>query len=312
MDSPEVKQHLAYWIEQLSGELPVLRLPEDRPRPAITSHRGSMECFEIPTELVENLRRLSQVQGVTLYMTLLAAFKVLLFRYSGQNDLIVGSATDGRRRPELEGVMGYFVDTFAMRTRPVAGLRFSDFLTQTRDSVLGGLAAADVPFDRVVHEVNPKRDTSHHPIFQAFFSIRPPMPPFSEGWNLTQMDVTVGATKFVLHLELCERPDYVEARFLYSTDIWDATTIKRMAKHWLVLLQSVCRESGEHSRHSRAAYTGRECRSSWTGWLERYRLPLPAGNAKRAHRSPGTSYAARHCRHFWKRTLDLRGLELPS
>src|ERR1700684_4161447 len=241
VDSPVVKQHLAYWVEQFSGELPVLRLPEDRPRPAITSHRGSMECFEIPPGLVENLRRLSEAQGVTLYMTLLAAFKVLLFRYSGQNDLIVGSATDGRRRPELESVMGYFVDTFAIRTRPTAGVRFSDYLIHTRDSVLGGLAAADVPFDRVVHEVNPKRDTSHHPIFQAFFSIRPPMPPFSEGWNLTQMDVTVGTSKFVLHLELCERPDYVEARFLYSTDIWDGTTIKRMAKHWLVLLQSFCR-----------------------------------------------------------------------
>jgi len=241
VDSPVVKQHLAYWVEQFSGELPVLRLPEDRPRPAITSHRGSMECFEIPPGLVENLRRLSEAQGVTLYMTLLAAFKVLLFRYSGQNDLIVGSATDGRRRPELESVMGYFVDTFAIRTRPTAGVRFSDYLIHTRDSVLGGLAAADVPFDRVVHEVNPKRDTSHHPIFQAFFSIRPPMPPFSEGWNLTQMDVTVGTSKFVLHLELCERPDYVEARFLYSTDIWDGTTIKRMAKHWLMLLQSVGR-----------------------------------------------------------------------
>jgi amino acid adenylation domain-containing protein len=240
VDSPVVRQHLAYWLDHLSGELPVLRLPQDRPVPAITSHRGSMECFEIPTGLLENLRQLSQVQGVTLYMTLLAAFKALLFRYGGQNDIVVGSATDARRRPELEGVMGYFVDTFAIRTRPTAGMRFSDYLTQTRDSVLGGIAAADVPFDRVVLEVNPKRDTSHHPIFQAFFSIRPPMPPFSQGWDLTQMDVTVGASKFVLHLELCERSDRVEARFLYSTDIWDATTIKRMAAHWLVLLQSVC------------------------------------------------------------------------
>jgi amino acid adenylation domain-containing protein len=242
VDSSVVQQHLAYWLDHLSGELPVLRLPQDRPVPAITSHRGSMECFEIPTGLLENLRQLSQVQGVTLYMTLLAAFKALLFRYGGQNDIVVGSATDARRRPELEGVMGYFVDTFAIRTRPAARMRFSDYLTETRDSVLGGLAAADVPFDRVVHEVNPKRDTSHHPIFQAFFSIRPPMPPFSEGWDLTQMDVTVGASKFVLHLELCERSDRVEARFLYSTDIWDAATIKRMAAHWLVLLQSVCQD----------------------------------------------------------------------
>jgi amino acid adenylation domain-containing protein len=240
VDSPVAKQHLAYWLEQLSGELPVLRLPEDRPRPAILSHRGSMECFEVPDELVESLHRLSRAQGVTLYMTLLAAFQVLLFRYSGQNDLIVGSATDARRRPELEGVMGFFLDTFAIRTRPIAELRFSEYLAQTRDSVLGGLAAGDVPFDRVVQAVNPKRDSSHHPIFQAFFSVRPAMPPFSEGWNLTQMDVTVGASKFVLHLELSERPDRMEARFLYSTEIWDAPTIRRMATHWIVLLQSVC------------------------------------------------------------------------
>jgi thioesterase domain-containing protein len=240
VESPVVKQHLAYWRDQLSGELPVLRLPEDRPRPAIASHRGSMECFEIPAELVDKLRRLSHEQGTTLYMTLLAAFKVLLFRYSGQNDLIVGSATDARRRPELEAVMGYFVDTFAIRTRPVAELRFSEYLATTRDAVLEGLAAADVPFDRVVQGVNPKRETSHHPIFQAFFSTRPPIPHFAEGWNLSQMDVTVGTSKFVLHLELCERPDHVEARFLYSTDIWDASTIRRMATHWLVLLQSVC------------------------------------------------------------------------
>jgi amino acid adenylation domain-containing protein len=240
VDSPSVKQHLAYWLEHLSGELPVLRLPEDRPRSAIASHRGSMECFKIPEELLDNLRGLSRVQGVTLYMTLLAAFKVLLFRYSGQNDLIVGSASDARRRPELEPVMGYFLDTFAIRTRPVADLRFWEYLDQTRDGVLGALAAADVPFDRVVHEINPKRDTSLHPIFQVFFSIRPPMPPRPEGWDLTQMDVIVGTSKFVLHLELAERTDHMEARFLYCTDIWDASTIKRMAAHWLVLLRSIC------------------------------------------------------------------------
>jgi amino acid adenylation domain-containing protein len=240
VDSTAVKRHLGYWREQLSGELPVLRLPQDRPQPATTSLRGSMECFEIPVGLMENLLRVSRAQGVTLYMTLLAAFKVLLFRYSGQRDLIVGSATDARRRPELEGVMGYFLDTFALRTRPSAELRFTEYLAQIRDAVLGGLAAADVPFDQVVQELNPKRDTSHHPIFQAFFSIRPPMPSFLEGWNLTQMDVTVGTSKFVLYLELCERPDHMEARFFYSTDIWDASTIRMMTKHWLVLLQSVC------------------------------------------------------------------------
>lgn len=240
LDSPTLKQHLAYWIEQFAGELPVLRLPEDRPRPAIPSHRGSMECFEIPDELVENLRRLSRQQHVSLYMTLLAAFKVLLFRYSGQSDLIVGSVTGSRRRPELEAVMGYFLHTYAIRTRPLAELSFLEYLAQVRKSVMGGLLAADVPFDRVVQAVNPKRDTSQHPIFQVFFSTRPPMPSFPEGWNVTQMDVTIGASKFDLFLEVCERPDRVEARFFHNTDIWEASTIRRMAAHWLVLLESIC------------------------------------------------------------------------
>jgi amino acid adenylation domain-containing protein len=240
LESPEVKQHLAYWLDQLSGELPVLSLREDRLRPAMTSYRGSMECFEMLPELAEDLRSLSRAHGTTLFTTLLAAFKVLLFRYSGQNDIIVGSPSDARRQPELEGVMGYFLDTFAIRTRPVSGIRFSEYLSQTRDSLLSGLAAADVPFERVVKELNPKRDTSRHPVFQAFFSIRPPMPRFAEGWDLSQMDVTVGTSKFELYLELCERPERMEARFFYSTDIWDPSTIRRMAKHWLVLLESVC------------------------------------------------------------------------
>src|ERR1700728_784909 len=275
VDSAPVKKHLAYWLEHLSGELPILRLPEDHPHPAITSYRGSMERFKISKELMENLRRLSHARGVTLYMTLLAVFKVLLFRYTAQNDLIVGSATDARRQSELEGVMGYFVDTFAVRTRPDAELRFSEYLAQTRDAVLGGLAAADVPFDRVVQRINPKRDPSHHPIFQAFFSIRPPMPTFPEGWNLTQMDVTVGTSKFVLHLELCERPDQIEARFFYSTAIWNASTIRRMVTHWLVLLQSVC-QNPESTLNTLAMLTSEETAALLgpSGWNDTAR-PFP-------------------------------------
>jgi amino acid adenylation domain-containing protein len=245
INSPELKQHLAYWRSHLSGELPVLRLPGDRQRPAIASNRGSMECFDVPDELMENLRRFSREQGVTLYMTLLAAFKVLLFRYSGQNDLIVGSASDARRRPELETVMGYILDTFAIRTRPSVDLRFSEYLAKTRDAVLAGLVAADVPFDRVVMEINPKRHAGSHPIFDVFFSVRPPMSRFSKGWDLAQMDLNLGISKFVLHLELAERPEGMEARFLYSTDTWDASAIKRMAANWLVLLRSACNAPDE-------------------------------------------------------------------
>ena len=314
--SPAVRQKLAYWLEHLSGELPVLRLPEDRPRPAVASHRGSMETFEFPYDLVKDLRELSSAQGVTLYITLLAAFKVLLFRYSAQNDLIVGSVTDARRRPELESVMGYFLDTFAIRTRPSADLRFSEYLSQTRDSALGGLAAAEVPFDRVVHEVNPKRSTSHHPIFQAFFSIRPPMPRIAEGWNLTQMDVTVGTTKFMLHLELGERPDFkadrIEARFLYNTDIWDGATIKRMSAHWLALLRSAC-ENPEKTLGALSLLTpGRDRATCWPRRVERHGSPLPAGYANRPLRRSSTPFAECHCRGVRKPKLDVCGFKFTS
>lgn len=157
----------------------------------------------------------------------------------------MGGVTDARRRPELEPVMGYFLDTFALRTAPTAETPFAQYLGEVRDSVLGALAAVDVPFDQVVQAVQPTRDRSHHPIFQAFFSIEPPVAPFREGWDLTQMDVAVGAAKFDLYLELDERPDHMAARLMYSTDLFDAATIERMAAHWRVLLEAVCRDATE-------------------------------------------------------------------
>jgi amino acid adenylation domain-containing protein len=246
VDSSSVERCLKYWAQTLSGELPVLQLPEDRPRPAILTYRGSMECFHLPTDLADKLRRLSHKSGVTLYVILLAVYKVMLFRYSGQNDLIVGTVSDSRSRQDLRNVIGYFLHTFAVRTRPSPGVRFSEFLEETRDAVLGGLASSEVPFDRVVQEVNPKRDVSRHPIFQTFFSVRPPMPSFADGWGLSQMDVVTGSSKFDLYLELCELQEKIEARFFYSTDLWDdASSIRRMAKHWLVLLESVCQNPDE-------------------------------------------------------------------
>jgi amino acid adenylation domain-containing protein len=238
-ESPAVKRHLAWWLDQLSGELPTLRLPEDHVRPATANHRGSVERLRIPAALAERLRQFSRDQGVTLYMTLLAAFGVLLFRYSGQSDFIVGSATDARRRPELEKVMGYFLDTFALRTRPTADLAFAQYLSHMRESVLGGVAAADVPFDRVVQEIRPKRDTGRHPIFQVFFTMLPLTPPLSEDWKTAPTDVTVGASKFDLHLEVGNGAGGLDARFFYRTDLWDAPTIRRMAAQWLVLLESI-------------------------------------------------------------------------
>ncbi len=239
VQSPGVTRKLDHWRQHLAGDLPVLRLPGGKPRPLVMSYRGSMEHFHLSSELVDDLKKVSKQYRVTLYTVLLASYKALLFRYSGQNDLIVGGAADARRRPELEPVMGYFLDTFAMRTRPNGAMRFSSYLREVHNCVLASLEAAEVPFERVVHAVNPPRDGGHPPIFQAFFSIEPPVAPFAPGWHLTQMDVSAGTGKFDLYLELDERPDRMEARFLYNTDVLDQPIVQRMIGHWLTLLRSI-------------------------------------------------------------------------
>ncbi|MEA2954316.1 MAG: hypothetical protein QOJ96_3836 [Alphaproteobacteria bacterium] len=237
--SETVARQIDYWRGALAGPLPVLQLPSDRPRPVAFSYRGSMETFSLPHDLTEALKEFSRREGVTFYMTLLAAFKVLLYRYTGQEDILIGGVTDTRRRPELQNLVGYFLNSIALRTRPSGGLRFRDFLIQTRDAVAGALGASDIPFDRVVRELQPKRDMSAHPLFQVLFSIEPPAPAFAEGWDLTQMDVTMGTAKFDLYLELDERPERVFGRFMYSTDLFEAPTIQRMIGHWRTLLQAV-------------------------------------------------------------------------
>ena len=242
--SKPVTDQLNYWRRALSGALPVLQLPTDRPRPPIPSYHGSMETFTLTGELTEALKTLSRKEGVTFYMMLLAAFKALLHRYSGQDDIIIGGVTDTRRRPELQDVVGYFLNSLVLRTRPSGDLTFREFLLQTRDAVTGALGASDVPFDRIVREIAPNRDLNAHPLFQVLFSIEPPAPAFGEGWDLTQMDVTVGAAKFDLYLELDERPEGLIGRFLYSTELFDATTIRRMIGHWRTILEGVIADPG--------------------------------------------------------------------
>jgi amino acid adenylation domain-containing protein len=230
---------LAYWMQQLAGELPVLRLPTDHPRPAQLDYRGSMETFELAPALTRALKALSQAEGATLYMVLLAAFKALLHRYGGQEDLLVGGVVDMRHRPELERLVGYFLNSVVLRTRPRSEMRFSDYLREVRGTVVGAVAASDVPFDRVVRALHPHRDPSAHPLFQILFSMEPPATEFGSGWDLTQMEVTVGAAKFDLYLELDERPDCIIGRFLYSTELFERATILRMINHWTRVLEAV-------------------------------------------------------------------------
>ena len=238
-DDASVAKQIETWRGILAEPLPRLEIAGDRPRAALPTHAGSMEVFLLPHDLIERLTQLARAEGATLYMVLLAAYKAMLFRYTGDEDIIVGGVTDTRRRPELQPLMGYFLNTMALRSRPRGNRSFRDYLAEVKASVIGALGATDVPFDKLVRALDIKRGTGTHPLFNTLFSIEPPVEPFPDGWDLTQMDVVVGAAKYDLYLELDERPDGFAGRFLYSTELFDAATIRRMIDHWQRLLEGV-------------------------------------------------------------------------
>jgi amino acid adenylation domain-containing protein len=241
-ESPEAARQVETWRTILAEPLPRLEVVGDRPRPAMATHAGSMEVFELSDPLVERLKQLARDEGATLYMVLLAAYKAMLFRYTGDTDIIVGGVTDTRRRPELQPLMGYFLNTMALRSRPEGERPFRAYLAEVKASVIAALGAADVPFDRLVRELGIKRGTGTHPLFNTLFSIEPPVEPFPPGWDLTQMDVVVGAAKYDLYLELDERPEGMAGRFLYSSEMFDPGTVRRMVGHWTRMLVGIARD----------------------------------------------------------------------
>ena len=233
----DVEKHLAYWRKQLGHNLPVLNLPTDHPRPMLQTFRGSMYPFALSRGLTEEVRALARSQGVTLFQTLLAAFAALLARYSGQDDFPIGSVTAGRDRPELKEMLGYFLNTVVLRTDLKNDPRFSELLIRVRNLTLDVLEHDTVPFGHLLHDLNVPRDLSRNPLFQVMFSLEPPMREFAPGWRLTQMDVDTGATKYDLYLELDERQDEILARFHYSTDLFDHSTMVRMGEQWMRLVE---------------------------------------------------------------------------
>ncbi len=226
-----------HWQSALTNFPGKLELAADRPPPAFRSHAGSMEIFHLPLALTEALMALARQADATLYMTLLASFTALLHLHTGAEDITVGGVTDLRRRPELDSVVGYFLNTLPLRTHPSAAMPFLDHLRQVRETVLGALAASEMPFDEIVRTAGVDARPGEHPLFDILFSVEPPVERFPHGWDLTQMDVVVGGAKFDLYLELDERPDGIAARFLYSTERFDPATIRRMIDHWQILLQ---------------------------------------------------------------------------
>ena len=231
-------RQLAYWRERLH-DAPVLELPADRPRPPGQSFRGAMEKLALSKGSTAALKALGARERASLYMTMLAVFAVLLHRHSGQDDLVIGSVTAGRKRPEVESLLGYFLNPLALRLDCADDPTFQELLARVRDVVLDALANDDVPFELVVNEVAPQRDRTQNPLFQVMFSLEPPLPTLPAEWKLTQLDVETATAKFDLYLELDDRPEGLIGRFLYRTDLFERATISRMVRHLHTLVDAV-------------------------------------------------------------------------
>ena len=232
---------LAYWKQQLEGAPPLLELPTDRPRPSVQTYRGAKHSFLLSKALTEALNSLSRKENVTIFMTLLAAFKTLLYRYTGQADIVVGAPIANRNRAELEELIGFFVNTLVLRTDLSDTPTFRELLARIREVTLEAYAHQDLPLEQLVEELQPQRDLSYNPLFQVSFVLQNAPLPIQHlpGMTLTVLEVDNQTSKFDLTVNLEEKPDGISANFEYSTDLFDAATICRMAGHFQTLLEEI-------------------------------------------------------------------------
>ena len=232
---------LSYWKRQLPSPLPILKLSTDRPRPSVQSFRGSRAPFSLSFEVSDSLELLSQREDCTLFMTLLAAFSVLLHRHSGQDDVIVGTNIANRNRTELEKLIGFFVNMLPLRTQCADNPSFRQFLRRVREVTLGAYAHQDLPFDKLVEEVRPERTLTHTPIFQVVFSLQN-APSESARNTLLEMErvpVDRGTAKFDLVLNMWKSERRLQGSLEFNLDLFEPSTIARMLRHFEKLLDSI-------------------------------------------------------------------------
>ncbi|NEO43705.1 MAG: amino acid adenylation domain-containing protein, partial [Moorea sp. SIO4A3] len=232
---------LNYWKEALLGAPELLQLPTDLPRPHVMSYRGSSESFSLTAELTEKLQQLSRNSGSTLFMTLEAAFATLLYRYSGQFDILIGTPIANRNRHEIEALIGFFVNTLVLRTRFEDNPNFSELLKQVRETTLIAYEHQDVPFEQVVEALQPQRSLSHSPLFQVMFVLQnAPMGTLDlPGLSLSQLNQDSTIAKFDLTLSMMETELGLVGTWEYNTDLFDRSTIARMTTHFQNLLSAI-------------------------------------------------------------------------
>ncbi len=271
LDKPEAARRLAYWKNKLQGAPAGLELPTDRPRPAVASYRGAHVPVSLAPETVEALRALAQRQGVTLYMVLLAAFQVVLSRWSGQDDVVVGSPVAGRMLAETEPMIGFFANTLALRGDLSGDPSFETLLHRTRQTALEAYENQDVPFERIVEVLQPVRDLSRQAIFQVMFGLYSPDHQLQmTGLELEGREGRTHRAKIDLNLELTETANEVSGHIEYLTGLWDEETMLRFSSHLLNVLRDVAVDS-----------TRRLSGVDMLGEQQRYQL-LTSFNATRA------------------------------
>ena len=235
-----LQDQLAYWKTQLANLSP-LPLPTDKPRPSINNYRGARRYYKLSRELSEGLRALTRRYGVTLFTTLLAAFQTLISRYSGQTDVVIGSAVAGRNHREFDQSIGQFLNMVALRTDLSGSPTFAEVTARVWTVCLEALSHQDLPFQRVVEELRPARDLSHDPLIQVAFAFVGTMnnPPRLPGIEVSELEVETGIAKFDLQLEIEDRGEFLGGFLDYNVDLFEADTILRMLEHFRIVLESV-------------------------------------------------------------------------
>ena len=235
------QKQLNYWREKLAGAPELIRLPTDRPRPSIRSFHGARRSFVVTEEIREKLKTLARSERATLFMTLLTAFQSLLSCLANETDVVVGSPVAGRNRPETELLIGYFVNTLVLRANLSGDPAFRESLGRTRETALGAFANQDVPFEKLVEDLNPARTAAYNPLFQVWFVMQQPFAGHQElnGLVMQYLDSGTALTRHDLQLSLWESPKGLEGAFTYSTALFDAETIDCIVEQFQILLSVV-------------------------------------------------------------------------
>src|SRR5689334_170454 len=247
LQGEELEEQLSYWKRQLAGISAELPLPVDYPRPPHPTFQGGHKLLALSPALKMKLIELSKHEGTTLFMTLLAAFKTLLYRYTSQEDIVVGSPIAGRNRAEIEDLIGVFINTLALRTTLAGNPTFSELLQRVRQTAIDGYAHQDVPFEKLVAELDPERDLRRNPLFQVMFQYQDTVKPLfqTKDLNLTWVETSTQTAKFDLTMAVLAENETLQCLIEYRTELFSGQTIERLLGHYATLLESIVTNPGE-------------------------------------------------------------------